>query len=79
MSSLKERLWMAAAMASMAFAGDPIYGVPKPKDRVLPKPNIKPVKDSKLYTFRVHGVDIQAYSKKDAIKRYNHKYKSTRR
>ena len=28
-----------------------------------------------LRSFSVHGIEIKAYSKKDAIKKYNHLYK----
>lgn len=66
---------MAAAMATMAFAGDDLYSIPSKRVNTNPvKPKGKlPLNSRPLYKFRVHGIEIEAYSKKDAIKRYLHK------
>ena len=66
---------MAVAMATMAFAGADLYS-----KRINPVNPVKskgklPVNSKPLHKFKVHGIEIEAYSKKDAIKRYNHKYK----
>lgn len=73
--SLKRSIFMAAAMATMALAGDDLYSIPaKRVNQVKPKGKL-PVDSRPLYKFRVHGIEIEAYSKKDAIKRYLHKLK----
>ena len=73
---------MAALTMGMIMAGDdPIYGIPRrPRSNTQNSP-AKPIKVQPKPTkiFRVHGIEIEAYSKKDAIKRYNHKYKINRR
>lgn len=71
--SLKRSIVMAAAMATMAFAGTNPYHIPaKRVNPVKPKGKL-PVNSRPLNKFRVHGIEIEAYSKKDAIKRYLHK------
>lgn len=70
---MKKSLFMAAAMATMAFAGDDLFSIPvKRPNYVEPKGKL-PVTSRSLYKFKVHGVEIEAYSKKDAIKRYLHR------
>ena len=66
---------MAAAMAAMVLAGDDLYSIHAKRVNTNPvKPKCKlPVNSRPLYKFRVHGIEIEAYSKKDAIKRYLHK------
>lgn len=53
----------------MVYLEDPLV--------IPPKSPAKPIKVQPRPTkiFRVHGVEIEAYSKKDALKRYNHRYK----
>lgn len=72
---MKRSIVMAAAMITMAFAGEPIYHIPKKRVNTNPvKPKGKlPVKSRPLYKFIIHGIEIEAYSKKDAIKRYLHR------
>ena len=67
----------ALAMGMMMAGSDPIYGMPRRPNSNIKKSPAKPIKVQPKPTkiFRVHGVEIEAYSKKDAIKRYNHKYK----
>ena len=64
------------AMGMIMDVDDPIYGIPRRSYNNTPKRPSKPIKMQPKPTkiFRVHGVEIEAYSKKDAIKRYNHKY-----
>lgn len=69
-------LMMQAAMESSRYGSNPytnrnngIYG------RISNKPSIVIKKDNKIEKeFVVKGTKIMAYSKKDAIKRYQHKY-----
>lgn len=65
---------MALTMLSMAYSNGGIYGIPRAKrvDRNNYKANIK--KDNKeLREYKIKGQKVMAYSKKDAIKRLNHK------
>lgn len=66
---------IALTMLSMAYSnGGGIYGIPRGKrvDRTNYKANIK--KDNKeLREYIIKGQKVMAYSKKDAIKRLNHK------
>lgn len=65
---------MAAAMATMALAGDDLYSIPaKRVNHVKPKGKLPVTSRPLYYKFRVHGIEIEAYSKKDAIKRYLHR------
>ena len=68
---------MAALAMGMILDNDHIYDIPRRSRSNTQKSPAKPIKVQPKQTqiFRVHGVDIEAYSKKDAIKRYNHKYK----
>ena len=66
---------MALTMLSMAHSnGGGIYGIPRVKkvDRNNYRANIK--EDNKeLREYTIKGQKVMAYSKKDAIKRLNHK------
>jgi hypothetical protein len=66
---------MALTMLSMAYSnGGGIYGIPRGKraDRNNYRANIK--EDNKeLREYIIKGQKVMAYSKKDAIKRLNHK------
>lgn len=69
------KLLLAHAMlaaAAMEIGGSPSYFNEKPKewDSVVPKPCHRPLSE-----FSIKGVKIMAYSRKDAIKRYNHQKK----
>lgn len=73
--SIKRSIFMAAAMATMAAASKDVYSIPaKNDDQVKPKGKL-PVNPRPLHKFKVHGIEIEAYSKKDAIKRYHRKLK----
>lgn len=73
----KKHIMAALAMGMLMAGDDPIYGMPRRSHNNTPKSPAKPIKVQPKPTkiFRVHGVEIEAYSKKDALKRYNHKYK----
>lgn len=64
--------------ATAAYAQDSIFGVPSPKldeskgDIPSDKQKCQPKKQHK---FTIKGVNIMAASKKDAIKKYNHRKK----
>lgn len=75
--SLKRSIFIASAMATMASASDNLYSIPAKRVNTNPvKPKGKlPVNYRPLYKFMVHGIEIEAYSKNDAIKRYLHKLK----
>jgi hypothetical protein len=66
---------MVLTMLSMAYSnGGGIYGIPRGKrvDRNNYRANIK--EDNKeLREYTIKGQKVMAYSKKDAIKRLNHK------
>lgn len=72
MSKLKQMLLATAAMCAAAQSNDP-YSVNR-KEGMTFNPNYK-VKSSvkELREFTIKGKRVMAYSKKDAIKRLNHK------
>ena len=74
---MKKHIMAALAMGMIMDINYPIYGIPRRPTRNTQKSPAKPIKVQPRPTkiFRVHGVEIEAYSKKDALKRYNHKYK----
>ena len=71
MSNIKKLL--ATTMAFNSTYGD-MFHTPTYKVKEVPlAPSDKQKNKSKeLHTFTIKGIEIQAVSKKDAIKRYNH-------
>ena len=69
---LLNALMLAAYMSDL---GNSAYVVRKRTSLV--QDHVKPTKLShkELRVYIIKGVEIEAYSKKDALKRYNHKYK----
>lgn len=64
--------------ATAAYAQDSIFGVPSPKLDALK--GISPSDKQKCqpksqHEFTIKGIKIEAASKKDAIKKYNHRKK----
>ncbi len=74
---MKKHIMAALAMGMLMAGEDPIYGIPRRSHSNVQRSPAKPIKVQPKPTkiFRVYGVEIEAYSKKDALKRYNHKYK----
>lgn len=72
----KKHIMAALAMAMLAGGNGQCFGIPRRHPINNPR-EPRPVKPQPRSTqiFKVHGVEIEAYSKKDALKRYNHKYK----
>ena len=75
-SNLMRMALMMAATA--AYAQDSIFGSPSPK-LDTPKGNIPYYKQKcqpkEKHKFTIKGIKIMAASKKDAIKKYNHRKK----
>ena len=73
MSRMQRFLAATMLMALSASQGENMFGTPG----VHPNYNkdIKPAPKRALQTFTIKGESIEAYSRKDAIKRYNHKNK----
>lgn len=73
---LMRMAWMMTAMS--AYAQDDIFGRPKPMCGT-PSGNIPSDKQKcqpkAQHVFTIKGVKIMAASKKDAIKKYNHRKK----
>ena len=74
----KKSLIMAALSMAMLAGGDDLYAMPRRlgksrEDRPKLPGNIKVV-NRPTRVFKIKGIEIEAYSKKDAIKRYQHKY-----
>lgn len=65
-----------AMAAANLFAYKDMYdeGVRIQQSDTKPRPILKP-QDKKEYCFVIKGKQIMATSRKDAIKKYNHKYK----
>jgi len=71
MNKIKSKLMMTLAMAALASNAKNGFGTSHKEV----KPNPPKNQPKKLHLFTVKGVEIEAYSKKDAIKRYNHRNK----
>lgn len=70
-SRLLEQLVIASAMQ------DDMFYTPRVSRREVNGNFEKLIKEPEkvLRSFSVHGIEIKAYSKKDAIKKYNHLHK----
>lgn len=70
---LLHALMLAACMSDI---DNSVYGINSSRTTLV-KCSIKPIKLShrELRIYIIKGEKIEAYSKKDAIKRYNHKHK----
>lgn len=63
-----------AAMMANTMSQDKIFAGDKQRSGMAFNPDYKPAGDRKeLRKFRIKGEDIEAYSRKDAIKRLRHK------
>jgi hypothetical protein len=67
-------LALSIAMAMSASNGENLYSSPGVSPNY--NPEVKPATPKKLQTFTIKGVSIEAYSRKDALKRYNHRAKT---
>lgn len=69
---------MAALSMAMLAEGDDLYAMPrrfsKSREDKPRLPGKVKVVNRPTRVFKIKGVEIEAYSKKDAIKRYQHKY-----
>ena len=68
-------IFMLAAAAAM-LSGDLPYYAQEPERKRERKRDIKPIKPPHrpLTKFIIKGVEVYAYSKKDALTRYRHKH-----
>lgn len=65
-----------AAMMANIMSQDKIFAGDKQRSGMAFNPDYKPAGDRKeLREFRIKGEEVEAYSKKDAIKRLKHKHK----
>lgn len=65
------------AMVAGMYSSNEVYNFKKVSKREVNGNFEKLVKEPEkvLRSFSVHGIEIKAYSKKDAIKKYNHLHK----
>lgn len=69
-----KRFIALVAMMANAMSYDDMFAGDKQRSGMVFNPNYKPAGDRKeLRKFRIKGEDIEAYSRKDAIKRLRHK------
>lgn len=66
-------LALSLAMAMSASNGEDPFSTKGVKPNY--NTDVKPAQQKKLLPFTVKGVTIEAYSRKDALKRYNHRSK----
>lgn len=73
MARLPRLLAATMLMALSASQGENPFGTPTACSKY--NKDVKPAPKKALQTFTVKGESIKAYSRKDAIKRYNHRNK----